>query len=92
MCSAGSKASDKALKDGEGNIIAITDSFTNRIIPVAGKNAVEIGAGNGSTKFATMSKASNAVYSRQLSKWHKASMMTADAALVFNQSLMSSIP
>ena len=88
LCSAGSKASDKAIKDGEGKIIAITDSFTGRIIPVAGKNAVEIGAGNGSTKYATMSKASNAVYSRQLAKWHKGKD-ARDAALEFNNGLVA---
>ena len=88
MCSAGTNAADKAIKDGSGKIIAITDAFTGNIIPVAGKGAVEIGKGNGSTGFATMSKLSNAVYARQMDKWHDA-VKARTEALEFNNGLVA---
>ena len=85
---ANTSAKDQAICDVNGNVIAILDSFTKRLIPVKGKMAVDIGKGNGSTKYATMGKLSNAVYSRQLAKWHKANDKRTED-LEFNNSLVS---
>ena len=83
---ANTSAKDQAICDSGDNVIAILDSFTKRYIPVKGKLAVEIGKGNGSTGYATMSKLANAVYSRQLAKWHKETE-ERNSALEHNNSL-----
>ena len=88
MMTAGSNAADNAIKDVNGVIVAIRCSFTGNLVAVKGKNAVDIGKGNGSTGYATMPKLTNAVYARQMDKWHDA-VKKRNEDLEFNNSLVA---